>query len=101
MLGKAIEFCLNMKKLKHKFILETYKVGLLKSLFFRCFILCSLPNFTNCRTIISTYFSRLSTKLVTFFHSKIKFHRSYALALFIRFSVAVAMLPIIAEKNVI
>ena len=47
------------------------------------------------------FFSRLSAKLLTFWHLKTKFHRSYVLALFTNFSVMAAMLPIMAKLSVI
>ena len=50
---------------------------------------------------MSDSFSRLSSKLVTFLNLKTKFHHSYVLALFTNFSVAVAMLPIMAKLSVI
>ena len=46
-------------------------------------------------------FSRLSTKLVTFLHLKIKFHRFYVLAMFANISVVAEMLPIMAKLSVI
>ena len=50
---------------------------------------------------MSDLFSRQSAKLVTFLYLKEVFHRFYVLALFTNFSVAAAMLPILAKLNVI
>ena len=47
------------------------------------------------------FFSRLSTKLVTFLHLKIKFHRFYVLAMFANISAVAEMLPIMTKLSVI
>ena len=50
---------------------------------------------------MSDFFSRLSAKLVTFLHLKIKFHRFFVLALCTNFSAVAAMLPNMSKLNVI
>ena len=45
----------------------------------------------NSRTVISDLFSRLTARLITFLHLKVKFHLSHDLALFTNFSVVAAI----------